>query len=196
MTTPNPNPNRSPDPGRPPATRRRLPATRTGITHKFSIAGFEAYLTANTYDDGALGDLFINDIGKEGSTLRGVLAMFAMAASVALQRGAPAELLARKLALMNFEPKGPTANLQIPQAQSLGDYFGRWLASQFCGGDIQAELGIRSADAASPPPGALSLFRGPRSATTGDTCPDCGGTLQRTGACQTCTCCGYNTGYG
>jgi hypothetical protein len=81
----------------------------------------------------------------------------------------------------------------IPQAQSLGDYFGRWLASQFCEGDVQAELGIRSADAASPPPGALSLFRGPRTAATGDTCPDCGGTLQRTGACQTCTSCGYNT---
>ena len=97
---------------------------------------------------------------------------------------------------MNFEPKGPTANPQIPQAQSLGDYIGRWLASQFCSGDIQAELGIRSADAASPPPGALSLFRGPTSAATGDTCPDCGGTLQRTGACQTCTSCGYNTGCG
>jgi ribonucleoside-diphosphate reductase alpha chain len=97
---------------------------------------------------------------------------------------------------MNFEPKGPTANPQIPQAQSLGDYFGRWLASQFCDGDVQAELGIRSADAANPPPGALSLFRGPRSAATGDTCPDCGGTLQRTGSCQTCTSCGYNTGCG
>jgi ribonucleoside-diphosphate reductase alpha chain len=122
--------------------------------------------------------------------------MFAMAASVALQYGAPPEVLARKLALMNFEPKGPTANPQIPQAQSLGDYFGRWLASQFCDGDVQAELGIRSADAASPPPGALSLFRGPKSSATGDTCPDCGGTLQRTGACQTCTSCGYNTGCG
>jgi ribonucleoside-diphosphate reductase alpha chain len=82
-----------------PVERRRLPATRNGITHKFSIAGFEGYLTANTYDDGALGELFINDVGKEGSTLRGVLAMFAMAASVALQYGAPPEVLARKLAL-------------------------------------------------------------------------------------------------
>ena len=172
------------------------PRRATGSPHKFSIAGFEGHLTANTYDDGSLGELFINDVGKEGSTLRGVLAMFAMAASVALQYGAPPEVLARKLALMNFEPKGPTANLQIPQAQSLGDYFGRWLASQFCDGDVQAELGIRSADAASPPPGALSLFRRPQSAATGDTCPDCGGTLQRTGACQTCTSCGYNTGCG
>jgi ribonucleoside-diphosphate reductase alpha chain len=192
MTTPSPEPTPAPGAGE----RRRLPATRNGITHKFSIAGFEGYLTANTYDDGSLGELFINDVGKEGSTLRGVLAMFAMATSVALQYGAPPEVLARKLALMNFEPKGPTANPQIPQAQSLGDYFGRWLASQFCDGDVQAELGIRSADAANPPPGALSLFRGPRSAATGDTCPDCGGTLQRTGTCQTCTSCGYNTGCG
>jgi ribonucleoside-diphosphate reductase alpha chain len=95
---------------------------------------------------------------------------------------------------MNFEPKGPTANPQIPHAQSLGDYIGRWLATQFCSGDTQTELGIRSADAASPPPGALSLFRGP--SVTGDTCPDCGDTLQRTGSCQTCTSCGYNTGCG
>jgi ribonucleoside-diphosphate reductase alpha chain len=189
---PAPQPTDSPSPG----TRRRLPATRNGITHKFSIAGFEGYLTANIYEDGSLGELFINDVGKEGSTLRGVLAMFAMAASVALQYGAPSEVLARKLALMNFEPKGPTANPQLPHAQSLGDYIGRWLASQFCSGELQAELGIRSADAANPPPGAMSLFRGPRSVATGETCPDCGGTLQRTGACQTCTSCGYNTGCG
>jgi ribonucleoside-diphosphate reductase alpha chain len=122
--------------------------------------------------------------------------MFAMATPVALQYGAPPEILARKLALMNFEPKGPTANPQIPHAQSLGDYIGRWLASQFCTGQLQAELGIRSADAASPPAGAVSLFRGSRSAASGDTCPDCGGTLQRTGNCQTCTSCGYNTGCG
>ena len=90
----------SPAPTARPASgpRRRLPATRTGITHKFSIAGFEGYLTANTYDDGSLGELFINDVGKEGSTLRGVLAMFAIATSVALQYGAPPEVLARKLA--------------------------------------------------------------------------------------------------
>ena len=80
MSTPNPRRSRPPRPG----TRRRLPATRSGITHKFSIAGFEGYLTANTYEDGSLGELFINDVGKEGSTLRGVLAMFAMATSVAL----------------------------------------------------------------------------------------------------------------
>jgi ribonucleoside-diphosphate reductase alpha chain len=79
-----PAPNSQPPPG----PRRRLPATRTGITHKFSIVGFEGYLTANTYEDGSLGELFINDIGKEGSSLRGVLAMFAMATSVALQYGA------------------------------------------------------------------------------------------------------------
>ena len=112
MTTPNTDPTPVPAPG----GRRRLPATRSGITHKFSIAGFEGYLTANTYDEGSLGELFINDVGKEGSTLRGVPAMFAMATSVALRYGAPPEVLARKLALMNFEPKGPTANPQIPQA--------------------------------------------------------------------------------
>ena len=137
-TAPEPAPQRSDSPS--PGTRRRLPATRSGITHKFSIAGFEGYLTANTYDDGSLGELFINDVGKEGSTLRGALAMFAIATSVALQYGAPPEVLARKLARMNFAPKGPTTNPQMPQAQSLGDYIGRWLASQFCSGDIQAEL--------------------------------------------------------
>ena len=104
MTSPDPKPQPTlPEPG----SRRRLPATRTGVTHKFSIAGFEGYLTANTYQDGSLGELFINDIGKEGSTLRGVLAMFAMATSVAFQYGTPPEVLGSKLALMNFEPKRP-----------------------------------------------------------------------------------------
>ena len=164
-----PNSDSTPAPG--PVERRRLPATRNGITHKFSIAGFEGYLTANTYDDASLGELFINDVGKEGSTLRGVLAMFAMAASVALQYGAPPEVLARKLALMNFEPKGATANPQIPQAQSLGDYFGRWLASQSAMATCRPSWASARRIAASPPPGALSLLRGPRSAAPGDTCP-------------------------
>ncbi|MFN2521614.1 MAG: vitamin B12-dependent ribonucleotide reductase, partial [Candidatus Limnocylindria bacterium] len=70
-----------------PPRRRRMPQTRESITHKFSIGGHEGYITAGTYEDGTLGEIFLTDIGKEGSTLRGMMNSFATAISIALQYG-------------------------------------------------------------------------------------------------------------
>ena len=97
-------------------------------------------------------------------------------------------MLAHKLALMNFEPKGPTATQQIPHARSLGDY------SQFCDGDVQAKLRIRPPTWPARRSARSRPFAAPRSAPTGGTCPDCGGTLQCTGSRRMCTSCGYNSG--
>ena len=122
--------------------RRRMPRERQSITHKFSIGGHEGYITAGMYEDGTVGEIFLTDIGKEGSTLRGMMNSFATAISISLQYGVPLETLVRKFAYMRFEPEGITTNPEIPFAKSLPDYIMRWLASRFMDTDTQEELGI------------------------------------------------------
>ena len=87
-------------------------------------------------------DLHITDVGKEGSTLRGMMNSFATAISIALQYGVPLETLVQKFAYMRFEPEGITQNPEIPFAKSMPDYIMRWLASRFLDAEVQEELGI------------------------------------------------------
>jgi ribonucleoside-diphosphate reductase alpha chain len=126
--------------------RRRMPRERQSITHKFSIGGHEGYITAGMYEDGTVGEIFLTDIGKEGSTLRGMMNAFATAISLSLQYGVPLETLVRKFSYMRFEPEGMTSNPEIPFSKSLPDYIMRWLASRFLDTDLQEELGILTKD--------------------------------------------------
>jgi ribonucleoside-diphosphate reductase alpha chain len=148
-----------------PPRRRRMPQTRTSITHKFSIGGHEGYITAGTYDDGTLGEIFLTDIGKEGSTLRGMMNSFATAISIALQYGVPLETLVEKFSFMRFEPEGITQNPEIPFAKSMPDYIMRWLASRFLDADIQEEYGILTPQVRA----RKAAEEAAQSATTGDT---------------------------
>ena len=125
-----------------PPKRHRMPRERSSITHKFSLGGHEGYITAGMYEDGTVGEIFLTDIGKEGSTLRGMMNAFATAISIALQYGVPLETLVRKFSYMRFEPEGMTSNPEIPFAKSMPDYIMRWLASRFLDVDLQEELGI------------------------------------------------------
>ncbi len=232
-----------------PPKRRRMPRERQSITHKFSIGGHEGYITAGRYEDGSVGEIFLTDIGKEGSTLRGMMNSFATAISIALQYGVPLETLVRKFSYMRFEPEGMTSNPEIPFAKSMPDYIMRWLASRFLDVELQEELGIltpevrarkAAQDAASShagdtagPEGASKANGGNGSATNGGNggataappsasapaataltdeppvlpavrhgldlgpaCQQCGGMMQRTGSCYTCSSCGFNTGCG
>ena len=122
--------------------RNKMPRERQSITHKFSLGGHEGYITAGKYEDGTVGEIFLTDIGKEGSTLRGMMNSFATAISIALQYGVPLDTLVRKFAYMRFEPEGITTNPEIPFAKSMPDYIMRWLASRFLDADTQEELGI------------------------------------------------------
>ena len=122
--------------------RKRMPRERNSLTHKFSLGGHEGYITAGMYDDGTVGEIFLTDIGKEGSTLRGMMNSFATSISISLQYGVPLETLVRKFAYMRFEPEGITTNPEIPFAKSMPDYIMRWLASRFLDADVQEELGI------------------------------------------------------
>ncbi len=217
-----------------PPKRRRMPRERESITHKFSIGGHEGYITAGKYEDGTVGEIFLTDIGKEGSTLRGMMNSFATAISISLQYGVPLETLVRKFSYMRFEPEGMTSNPEIPFAKSMPDYIMRWLASRFLDVDLQEELGIltpavrarkAAQDAASshlgdtagpaaatePGSGGDGVSTPPTAAFTdsppvmpvigkgldlGPACQQCGGMMQRTGSCYTCSSCGFNTGCG
>ncbi|AQQ09014.1 Vitamin B12-dependent ribonucleotide reductase [Sedimentisphaera cyanobacteriorum] len=113
--------------------RRRLPETRCSITHKFSVAGHEGYLTVGLYDDGQPGELFIT-MAKEGSTVGGLMDVIGTCTSLSLQYGVPLVTLVDKFRHARFEPAGMTSNKDMPFAKSLIDYIFCWLGCQFLPG--------------------------------------------------------------
>lgn len=117
--------------------RRRLPETRTAVTHKFDIAGHEGYLTVGLFENGQPGELFIT-MAKEGSTIGGLMDSVATLTSLALQYGVPLEALVKKFSHQRFEPSGFTKNRDIPNAFSITDYIFRWMAHQFIPGYREA----------------------------------------------------------
>ncbi len=122
------------DPSAPPrAVRHRLQDERASITHKFSIAGHEGYITVGLYPTGQPGEIFIK-MAKEGSTVSGLMDAFATSISLALQHGVPLKVLCEKFAHTRFEPSGWTGNEQIGYAKSLMDYIFRWLNLRFLSG--------------------------------------------------------------
>lgn len=110
--------------------RNRLPETRQSITHKFSIAGHEGYLTVGLFEDGSPGEVFIK-MAKQGSTTSGLVDTIAILTSLALQYGVPVEQLARKFEHTRFEPSGQTTNVEIELASSISDYIFVWLGLLF-----------------------------------------------------------------
>jgi len=128
--------------------RRRLPDTRQSITHKFSVAGHEGYLTVGLYQDGQPGELFIT-MAKEGSTVGGLMDVIGTVVSMSLQYGVPLITLVDKFRHARFEPAGMTNNREIPFAKSLIDYIFCWLGCQFIPGYADKNLPSR---ASSPAP--------------------------------------------
>ncbi len=127
--------------GEPKPYRRRLPAERSAITHKFDINGHEGYITVGLYPDGQPGEIFLK-MAKEGSTVSGLMDTLATMTSLALQYGVPLRDLVNKFAHVRFEPAGFTANQEIPIAKSIVDYIFRWLGSRFLEGDDRLVLGL------------------------------------------------------
>jgi ribonucleoside-diphosphate reductase alpha chain len=127
-------PREAQDPNGPPrAVRHRLQDERASITHKFSIAGHEGYVTVGLYPNGQPGEIFIK-MAKEGSTVSGLMDAFGVSVSMALQHGVPLKVLCEKFAHTRFEPSGWTGNEQIGYAKSLMDYIFRWLNLRFLSG--------------------------------------------------------------
>ncbi len=125
--------------------RRRLPRQRSATVTRFSVAGAEGYMTASTYPDDGIGEVFLK-LGKQGSTLAGVMDAFSMAISVGLQYGIPLESYVAKFTNMRFEPAGITDDQDIRMASSVMDYIFRRLALDHLPYDERAEMGILTTD--------------------------------------------------
>jgi ribonucleoside-diphosphate reductase alpha chain len=125
-------------------TRKRLPKSRPSRTTSFSVGGAEGYMTSGSYPDDGLGEVFLK-LGKQGSTLAGVMDAFSIAVSIALQYGVPLETFVQKFTNLKFEPAGLTDDPDIRMAQSIMDYIFRRLALDYLSFDERAELGIYTA---------------------------------------------------
>jgi ribonucleoside-diphosphate reductase alpha chain len=110
--------------------RQSLPPTRSSLTHKFTIDGFEGYLTIGMHSNGRPGEIFLK-ISKEGSTLSGMCQAFCRAFSLALQHGLSVEDACKRFEGMRFEPMGATSNPDIPEALSIVDYVARFMEQNF-----------------------------------------------------------------
>ncbi len=125
--------------------RKRLPKSRVSRTTSFTVGGAEGYMTSGAHDDGELGEVFLK-LGKQGSTLAGVMDAFSIAVSIGLQYGVPLETYVSKFTNLRFEPAGLTDDPDVRMAQSLMDYVWRRLALDYMTFEDRAGLGIFSAD--------------------------------------------------
>ena len=187
--------------------RRRLPMTRKSLTHKFSIAGHEGYITVGMYDDGKPGEMFVK-MAKEGTVVSGLMDSLATVTSIALQYGVPLEVLVAKFAHTRFEPSGITPNPEIRFAKSIMDYVGRWLALTFLPPekqptgkgmwhplenqeDEEGSGGSKKALPSGAGGGEESTFVPQADAPV---CDKCGSLMIRNGACYKCPNCGETSG--
>lgn len=199
--------------------RRRLPDEREAITHKFSIAGHEGYITVGKFEDGTPGEVFIT-MSKEGSTVSGLMDSFATAISLAFQYGVPLKVLINKFSHSRYEPSGITNNPEVRFAKSITDYIFRWMALKFlpAGERGAAELaeGVEIAPKASastvskpagitPAPAKLPHVHEESasekrekgvfvSQSDAPPCPECGTIMVRNAACYKCLNCGSTSG--
>jgi ribonucleoside-diphosphate reductase alpha chain len=182
--------------------RRKLPDERRAITHKFSIAGHEGYITAGMYEDRKPGEIFLV-MAKEGSTISGLMDAFATSISMALQYGVPLEALVEKFSHVRFEPSGFTKNPEIPYAKSITDYIFRWMASKFLSSEAAQDMGVHTENRAAAaeaepvqtaPRAAASAHSTYQSQADAPSCHYCGSIMTRNGACYRCANCGSTSG--
>ena len=126
-------------------TRKRLPKSRVSRTTSFTVGGAEGYMTSGAHDDGELGEVFLK-LGKQGSTLAGVMDAFSIAVSIGLQYGVPLETYVSKFTNLRFEPAGLTDDPDVRMSQSIMDYIFRRLALDYLSFEKRSALGIYSAD--------------------------------------------------
>ena len=158
--------------------RKRLTDDRMSATHKFSVGGQDGYFHLGLYEDGTPGEVFIN-ISKAGSTLHGLVDMAATAMSLGLQYGVPLATMMDKFKGMRFDPSGFTGNQAIPRADSIADYFAKWV-----------ELRESATETTTP------VAKKDEISYHGAPCSSCGNITTRAGSCWVCNTCGTTTGCG
>jgi ribonucleoside-diphosphate reductase alpha chain len=186
--------------------RRKLDDERQAVTHKFSIAGHEGYLTIGLYEDQQPGEIFLR-MAKEGSTVSGLMDTIATMSSIALQYGVPLKALVDKFSHTRFEPSGFTNNPSIPIAKSVMDYVFRYLGNRFLQGEPEVvdeqeddasvglpQAGPRAAVAGGSGGSPLRTAYGIVNQADAPSCQDCGAIMIRNGACYKCPNCGSTSG--
>ena len=187
--------------------RRKLADERSAVTHKFSIAGHEGYLTVGMYEEGQPGEIFLK-MAKEGSTVSGLMDTIATMTSISLQYGVPLKTLVDKFSHTRFEPSGFTNNRDIPIAKSMMDYVFRYLGNRFLTGAVAPDEQVEQTEEkglalAEPVRGAVAggsgvLATGAPYAIVNQadapSCMDCGSIMIRSGACYKCPNCGGTSG--
>jgi len=192
--------------------RRKLEDERQAVTHKFSIAGHEGYLTVGLYEEGTPGEIFLR-MAKEGSTISGLMDTIATMTSIALQYGVPLQALVDKFSHTRFEPSGFTNNREIPIAKSITDYVFRYLGNRFLHNDLELPESSAKAPGGGEVEGGSGLVTAPVGIVAGGSgasvdlpassfvnqadapaCPDCGAIMVRSGSCYKCPNCGGTSG--
>ena len=195
------------------SAKKRLPQSRPALTTSFRVGDAEGYVTAGSYPDNGLGEIFLK-ASKQGSTLSGIMDAFSIAVSVGLQYGVPLEDYASKFINMKFEPSGMTNDPDIRFASSIVDYVFRRLALDHLTWEQREALGIRSiqerteeaeekiaqldAGSASEPPPAVQptepVERPTARVLDAPLCYQCGSKMQPAGSCYVCGTCGSTSG--
>jgi ribonucleoside-diphosphate reductase alpha chain len=168
------------------AKRRRLPDERPAFTHKFRVDDHDGYITVGLYEDGTLGEIFLR-VSTQGSTVDGLLDVWATTTSIALQYGVPLRAITAKLKNARFEPAGMTGNKDIPIAHSIVDYVGRWLEKRFPEKEDVLTATTPSSITAEQRVNSNNGYK-----HNGMSCPDCGGLLITQEGCSQCPQCGYS----
>jgi len=187
--------------GPPAANRHRLPDERVGITHHFSIAGHEGYLTVGLYPNGQPGEIFIR-MAKEGSTIAGLMECFGTVVSVSLQHGVPLKVMCDKLSHTRFEPSGWTGNEELGYAKSIMDYLFRWMELRFLSGKqlplFTQQMAVAerqgSAEANHAPASVSQYLHDSYEIGDAPLCVTCGSLMVRNGSCHKCANCGGTSG--
>ena len=172
--------------------RLKLPNRRQGYTQKVTIGGQNVYLRTGEYEDGRLGEVFI-DIHKEGAAFRSLMNSFAIAVSIGLQYGVPLDEFVDAFTFTRFDPSGPVSGSdRIKMATSLIDYIFRDLAVHYLDRDDLAHVASstkpQQSSSSVMPPHVMPGYEG-------EACSECGNfTLIRNGTCLQCNTCGSTTG--
>jgi ribonucleoside-diphosphate reductase alpha chain len=180
-----------------PSVRKKLPKKRLGFTQEATIAGHKLYLRTGEYEDGTLGEIFI-DMHKEGATLRSWANNFAIAISQGLQHGVPLAKLVKAFTFTRFEPAGQVqGHERVKMATSIIDYVFRVLAVEYLGRDDLAHLdehGRPNGNGNGVSDTTRMKVAAAAAMSDAQTCPNCGNITKRTGTCSTCVTCGTTTG--
>jgi ribonucleoside-diphosphate reductase alpha chain len=175
------------------AMQRKMPQDRQAVVHEASVAGLKMFLTMGMFEDGTLGEIFIEG-PKEGSTISGLLRALAVTTSMYLQFGGPLDKLVAKLAHMSFAPAGITSNPDIRFVDSPVDYIAKLLGKKFVDQDVQS---LEAGPSAEPEP----LFEEVALKTKSKAmdiptkfCLSCGAPMKPSGSCWTCTSCASTSG--